>query len=76
MNGKMLKTAALIVGILLTIFSLSACDRLKASIGFKWGQVPMSDHYREVKNTQKESAPAVDIEQNISIGIGSGTAFS
>jgi hypothetical protein len=76
MKGKMLKTAALIFGILFIIFSLNACDRLKASIGFKWGQVPMNNHYREVKNTQKESGPAADIEQNITIGTGSGTAFS
>jgi hypothetical protein len=76
MIGKILKTAALILGILFVVFSLSACDRLKAEIGFKWGQVPMNNHYREVKNSQKEIRPSVDIHQNITIGIGSGTAFS
>jgi hypothetical protein len=76
MNGKVLKTAALIFVILLTIFSLSACDRVKASIGFKWGQLPMSNHYCEFKNTQKKSGPAADIKQNITIETGSGTAIS
>ena len=76
MNGKVLKTAVLIFGILCVVFSLSACDRVKAAIGFKWGQAPMSNHYREVKNSQKEIGPAVDIEQNIPVGAGSGTAFS
>jgi hypothetical protein len=76
MIGKILKTAALIFGILFVVFSLSACDRVKAEIGFKWGLVPMNNHYREVKNSQKEIRPAVAINQNITIGTGYGTAFS
>ena len=61
MNGKKLKTAALIFVILLMIFSLIGCDRLKASIGFKWGQIQ--------RNDQK-------IEQNLTIATYSGTTFS
>jgi hypothetical protein len=76
MIGKILKTAALIFGILFVVFSFSACDRVKAEIGFKWGRVPMNNHYREVKNSHREIRPAVDINQNITIGTGSGTAFS
>jgi hypothetical protein len=76
MKGKVLKTAALIFGILCIVFSLNACDRVKAAIGFKWGQVPIDNHYREVKNSQKEIGPAVYIEQNIPLGTGSDTTFS
>ncbi|MGA7143897.1 MAG: hypothetical protein WBY47_05285 [Desulfobacterales bacterium] len=73
---KIFKTAVLIFGILCVVFSLSACERMKAAIGFKWGQIPMNDPYREVKNSQKEIGPSVAMEQKISIGTGSGTAFS
>jgi uncharacterized lipoprotein YehR (DUF1307 family) len=76
MKGKVLRTIALIFVILIMIFSLSGCDRVKAEIGFKWGQLPMNNHYREVKNSQREIRPAVDINQNITIGTGSGKAFS
>ncbi len=76
MIGKVFKTAVLIFGILFVVFSLSACDRVKAEIGFKWGQLQMNDPYREVKNSQKETAPVVAMGQNIPHGTGSGTAFS
>ncbi|MGA8181420.1 MAG: hypothetical protein WB792_15260 [Desulfobacterales bacterium] len=76
MNGKVLKTAVLIFGMLCAAFSISACDRMKAAIGFKWGQIQMSDPYREAKNSQNEIHPAVHIEKNISIGTGSGMAPS
>jgi hypothetical protein len=73
---KIFKTAVMIFGILCVVFSLSACDRMKAAIGFKWGKIQMSDPYREAKNSPKEIGPAVAMEQNISIGTGSGTTFS
>jgi hypothetical protein len=76
MNVKVLKTAVLIFGILVVVFSLSSCDRVKASIGFKWGEVTKSHHYCELKNSQKEVDPATDVEQKISIVTGSGTAVS
>ena len=76
MNGKKLKATALIFVILLMIFSLSGCDRLKASIGFKWGQIQRNDHYPEVKNTLIKLDPVVKIEQNFTIASDSGTAFS
>ena len=73
---KIFKTAVLIFGILCVVFSLSACDRLKAAIGFKWGQIQMNDPYREVKNVKKEIGPAVSFGQNIPTGTGSGAGFS
>jgi hypothetical protein len=76
MNGKVLKTAVLIFGILLVVLSLISCDRVKASIGFKWGQVTTSDRFCELKNSQKEIDPAADMKQNVSIVTGSGTVFS
>jgi hypothetical protein len=76
MIGKVLKSAALIFGILLIIFSLNGCDRVKASIGFKWGQIQYKDNYREVKNIQKQMDSAVKFEQKGTIEIGSGKAFS
>jgi hypothetical protein len=76
MNGKVLKTAVLIFGILCAVFSLNACDRMKAAIGFKWGHIQIHDPYREVKNSPKEIGPAVYIEQNIPFGNGAGTTFS
>jgi uncharacterized lipoprotein YehR (DUF1307 family) len=76
MNCKVLKTAALIFVVLIMIFSLSGCDRMKAQIGFKWGQIQKNDPYRVVKNSQKEMAPVMRIEQNKTIAIDSGTAVS
>lgn len=73
---KIFKTAVLIFGILCVVFSLSACERMKAAIGFKWGQIQMSDPYREAKTPRKEIGPSVAMEQNISIGTGSGTDCS
>jgi hypothetical protein len=73
---KIFKTAVLIFGILCVVFSLSACDRMKAAIGFKWGQIQMSDPYREAKNSRKEIGPAVAMDQNTSIGTAAGTGFS
>jgi hypothetical protein len=70
---KIFKAAVLIIGILCVVFSLSACDRMKAAIGFKWGKIQMSDPYREAKNPRKEIGPAVAMEQNKSIGTGFGT---
>jgi hypothetical protein len=76
MIAKMLKTAALIFGVLFVVCSLSACDRVKAEIGFKWGQIRMNNQYCEVKNSQKEIGPAVAFGQNIPTETGSGTAVS
>jgi hypothetical protein len=76
MNGKVLKTAVLIFGMLCAVFSVSACDRMKAAIGFKWGQIQMSDPYREAKNSQNEIGPAMDVEKNITIETGPGMAPS
>ena len=75
MSVKIFKTAVLIFGILCVVVSLSACDRMKAAIGFKWGKIQMSDPYRETKNPRKEIGPAVAMEQNKFIGTGSGTDF-
>ena len=76
MKGKVLKIAALIFVILLMIFSLNCCDRMKAQIGFKWGQIQKNDPYREVKTSQKEIGQTSSIKQNITIAIDTGTAFS
>ncbi len=71
---KIFKTAVLISGILCVVLSLSACDRMKAAIGFKWGKIQMSDPYREVKNSGENIGPtAVAMEQNITIGTESIT---
>jgi hypothetical protein len=72
---KIFKTAVLIFGILCVVFSLSACDRMKAEIGFKWGKIQMNDPYREAKNLRKDIGSAVAMEQNKSMGTGSGTDF-
>ena len=72
---KIFKTAVLIFGILCVVFSLSACDRMKAAIGFKWGKIQMSDPYREAKRPRKAIAPSVAMEQNKPVGAGSDTDF-
>lgn len=74
MNGNLLKTVVLISLILLFIFSLSACKTVKGSIGFKWGQGSGNNHFREVKNVQRETFPVADIEQHRTIGNGSAIA--
>ena len=38
MNNIVLKRVILILGIVLFIFSLSACETMKAAISFKWGK--------------------------------------
>jgi hypothetical protein len=72
---KIFKTAVLIFGILCVVFSLSACDRMKAAIGFKWGKIQMSDPYREAKNSPKGIGPAAPMEQDKSIETDAATHF-
>ena len=74
MNNSILKTVILILGIVLFIFSLSACETMKAAISFKWGK--RTDYVRSLEAKRpKRNIPqsyihsTMDNEQKIDAGI-------
>jgi hypothetical protein len=44
----------LLLSIVLFIFSLSACETIKAGVSFKWGKRTKCEHHLEAKKAQKE----------------------
>ena len=56
MNNSVLKRVILILGIVLFIFSLSACETIKAAITFKWGKRTEYERHLEAK-TPKRNIP-------------------
>jgi hypothetical protein len=54
MNNSVLKKVILLLSIVLFIFSLSACETIKAAVSFKWGKRTKCEHHLEAKKAQKE----------------------
>jgi hypothetical protein len=54
MNNSVLKKVILLLSIVLFIFSLSACETIKAAVSFKWGKRTEYEHHLEAKKAQKE----------------------
>lgn len=74
MNSSLLKRVILILGIVLFIFSLSACETMKAAISFKWGKRTEYEHSLEAKKTkrsvpQSHIRPTMDNGQKIDVDI-------
>ena len=74
MNNSVLKRVILILGIVLFIFSLSACETTKAAISFKWGKRIEYKHYLEAKMPKRNIPQShirwtMDNEQTINVGI-------
>ena len=74
MNNSILKKVILILGIVLFIFSLSACETTKAMISFKWGKRTEYKHYLEAKMPKRNIPQShirwtMDNEQTINVGI-------
>ena len=74
MNNSILKRVILILGIVLFIFSLSACETMKAAISFKWGK--RTDYVRSLEAKRpKRNIPqfyihsTTDNEQEIDVSI-------
>jgi hypothetical protein len=74
MNNGVLKRVILILGIVLFIFSLSACETMKAAISFKWGK--RTDYVRSLEAKRpKRNLPqlyrhsTMDNEQKIDVSI-------
>jgi len=53
MNNNVLKRVILILGIVLFIFSLSACETMKAAISFKWGKRTEYERSLEAKKPKR-----------------------
>jgi hypothetical protein len=73
MNNSVLKRVILILGIVLFIFSLSACETTKAMISFKWGKRTGYEHYLEAKKLKRNIPQSkirwtMDNEQTINVG--------
>ncbi len=49
MNNSVLKKVILLLSIVLFIFSLSACETIKAAVSFKWGKRTKCEHHLEAK---------------------------
>jgi hypothetical protein len=56
MNKSVLKRVILLLSIVLFIFSLSACETIKAAITFKWGKRTEYERHLEAK-TPKRNIP-------------------
>ena len=74
MNNSVLKRVILILGIVLFIFSLSACETMKAAISFKWGKRTEYEHYLEAKKPKRNIPQShipwtTDNEQTINVGM-------
>jgi len=74
MNNSVLKRVILILGIVLFMFSLSACETMKAAISFKWGKRTEYEHYLEAKKPKRNIPQShmrctMDNEQTIHVGI-------
>ena len=54
MNNTVLKRVIFLLSIVLFIFSLSACETIKAAVSFKWGKRTKCEHHLEAKKAQKE----------------------
>jgi hypothetical protein len=54
MNNHVLKRVILLLSIVLFIFSLSACETIKAAITFKWGKRTEYERHLEAKTPKKE----------------------
>jgi hypothetical protein len=73
MNNSVLKRVILLLSIVLFIFSLSACETIKAAITFKWGKRTEYERHLEAK-TPKRNIPQLirrpmDNKQTINVGI-------
>ena len=53
MNNSILKRVTLILGVVLFIFSLSACETMKAAISFKWGKRTEYERSLEAKKPKR-----------------------
>jgi hypothetical protein len=74
MNNRVLKRVILLLSIVLFIFSLSACETMKAAISFKWGKRTEYEHYLEAKKPkrnipQSHIRSTMDNEQKINVSI-------
>ena len=56
MNKSVLKRVILLLSFVLFIFSLSACETIKAAITFKWGKRTEYERHLEAK-TPKRNIP-------------------
>ena len=56
MNKSVLKRVILLLSIVLFIFSLSACETIRAAITFKWGKRTEYERHLEAK-TPKRNIP-------------------
>ena len=54
MNNSVLKNIILLLSIVFFIFSLSACETIKAAITFKWGKRTEYERHLEAKTPKKE----------------------
>ena len=53
MNNSILKRVILFLSIVLFIFSLSACETIKAAVSFKWGKRTEYEHHLEAKKPKR-----------------------
>jgi hypothetical protein len=58
MNYRTLNKMLFLFGILLFLFSFSACTTTSGTVGYKWGQGTDSGHPHDIKNTKKKGPPA------------------
>jgi len=80
MNYSVLKRMIFLLGIVLFLFSFSACRTTGGGVGVEWGQGADNGHHHEVKKAKKEGRHPMhrhmDIGQNINIGIILPVAFT
>ena len=74
MNNSVLKRVILLLSIVLFIFSLSACETMKAAVSFKWGKRTECEHHLEAKKDPKGISlnliyRPMDNEQTINVGL-------
>ena len=54
MNNSVLKKVILLLSIVFFIFSLSACETIKAAVTFNWGKRTEYERHLEAKTPKKE----------------------